>query len=165
MYNRRYFNEVLQRRFFEAMRYETDLSVVMIDLDEFKTINDNHGHQAGDDVLLGVAQTITSQLRAADVAARFGGDEFIILLPNTDIDSAVAWAERVVDQFSREVAEAAPDRGLTMSMGIASMASTQPSDPDALIRAADQTMYRAKASGKNRILTATPLPNASATSL
>ena len=154
LYNRRHFNEVLDRSFAEARRYQHDLSCIMIDLDRFKEVNDAYGHHVGDDLLIVTAATISSQLRGADLAARFGGDEFILLMPQTDADSARTVAERIAVQFMRDVAERIPQVRVTMSMGIATIPAVDVQDAEDLVRAADGAMYDAKAAGKNRIATA-----------
>jgi len=154
LYNRRFFNEMLERRFSEALRYETDLSCVMIDLDDFKAVNDAFGHHIGDELLVLTAATITSQLRSADVAARFGGDEFIVLLPQTDSDRARVLGERIAEKFAQEATRQFPRVCVSMSMGIASIPSLDIIDAESLIRTADHAMYDAKAAGKNRIVTA-----------
>ncbi|MCZ6665171.1 MAG: diguanylate cyclase [Gammaproteobacteria bacterium] len=151
LYNRRYLSETLERRFSEAQRYNADLSCIMIDLDGFKSVNDEHGHHVGDELLQLAANTISSQLRTADVAARFGGDEFVALLPQTDGDSARVLAVRIVEKFSQEVADRLPDIQVTMSVGISSLATMEEKDAEALIRTADHALYSAKASGRNRI--------------
>jgi diguanylate cyclase (GGDEF)-like protein len=160
LYNRRHFNEVLQRRFAEAKRYGTDLTAIMIDLDSFKKANDDFGHQLGDDVLVLAATTILSQLRTSDLAARYGGDEFIILLPQTDVQQGGVLAARIMDKFHRELAKRHPDVSVTMSLGIAGLRDLNgpDSDADLLIRTADQAMYDAKSSGKNRIVIAGLVP-------
>jgi len=154
LYNRRHFNETLARRFSEAMRYDADLSCIMIDLDGFKAVNDEFGHHIGDELLQLTANTITSELRTADVAARFGGDEFVVLLPHTDGERARVLAERIFEKFNQDEAERLPDLCATMSVGIASLKSLETGDSESLIRAADRALYSAKASGKNRIVTA-----------
>jgi len=155
LYNRRYFNETLERRFSEALRYETDLACVMFDLDGFKAVNDAFGHQVGDELLVLTATTISSQLRSADVAARFGGDEFIVLLPQTDGDRAHVLAERIVERFTEDVHERLPQVEMSMSIGIASLSDLEINTAETLIRTADHALYDAKAQGKNRIVTAT----------
>ncbi len=155
LYNRRYFNETLERRFSEALRYKTDLACVMLDLDGFKAVNDAFGHQVGDALLILTATTISSQLRSADVAARFGGDEFIVLLPQTDGDRARALAERIVERLSEDVQERLPQVCISMSIGIASLSDLEIDDAESLVRTADHALYDAKAMGKNRIVSAT----------
>ncbi len=156
LYNRRYFNEMLERRFAEASRYATDLSCVMIDLDEFKAANDAFGHQVGDELLVLTAGTIVGQLRSPDVAARFGGDEFVILLPQTDADRARVLGDRVMERFARELSERFPLAKMSMSMGIASLQMHEPKDSESLIRLADHALYNAKARGKNQIVIDAP---------
>jgi len=158
LYNRRHFNEMLERQFSEAVRYNTDLSCLMIDLDEFKAANDAFGHQLGDELLVLTAGTIVGQLRTADLAARYGGDEFIILLPQTDAERAHILAERMVERFSRDVAERFPNVRVSMSVGIASLQLLEPKDAESLIRHADRALYDAKKAGKNGIVTAMPAP-------
>ena len=155
LYNRRHFNEVLQRRFAEAQRYGTDLSCIMVDLDGFKDANDAFGHQVGDELLILTAATILSQLRTSDVAARYGGDEFIVLLPQTDATRALVLAERIMDKFNRDQRQRFPGASVSMSMGIAHLADPSVNDGDGLVRAADQAMYRAKSLGRDRIESAT----------
>ncbi len=154
LYNRRHFNEMLERRFSEALRYKNELSCIMIDLDEFKNVNDEHGHQMGDEVLMLAARTISGELRTADVAARFGGDEFIILLPQTDLEHTGVLAQRIVERFASEIEQRFPQLIATMSMGLASVAAIASRDAETLVRASDRALYDAKAAGKNRIAVA-----------
>ena len=156
LYNRRHFNEVLTRRFSEAVRYQDDLSCLMIDLDDFKTVNDRFGHHVGDESLVLLATVISSQLRAADLAARFGGDEFIVLLPQTSADRAEVLAARIAEKFALDLADRLPRVRVSLSIGIASVAEASPADPEDLIRAADRALYRAKTEGKSRIALAVP---------
>ena len=156
LYNRRHFSEVLSRCFAEAVRYRGDLSCVMIDLDDFKQANDAYGHQKGDELLQLAAGTIVGQLRTADVAARYGGDEFILLLPQTDADRAHVLCERIITRFTTELSERLPDATVRMSVGISSLHTMGSRDAEDLIRAADNALYDAKSAGKNRIIDATP---------
>lgn len=149
LYNRRHFKEMLERGFSEAIRYRKDLSCIMIDIDDFKAINDNFGHHIGDEVISLAAATITGELRTSDNSARFGGDEFVILLPHTDEGRAFVLAERIAQRFGEELAAMLPQVNTGLSMGIASLESTQVVDAEALVQAADRALYRAKAAGKN----------------
>jgi diguanylate cyclase (GGDEF)-like protein len=151
LYNRRHFSEVAASRFSEAARYGSDLSCLMLDLDDFKAVNDRFGHHVGDELLILTSITIASQLRAADIAARFGGDEFIILLPQTDAERAQILGERIARKFSQDRAEQLPQVRAGLSIGIASMADANADGPEDLIRAADRALYQAKAMGKSRI--------------
>lgn len=162
VFNRRYFNDMLERRFAEASRYGTDLSCIMMDLDAFKAANDAFGHQVGDELLVLTAGTIVGQLRSADVAARFGGDEFVILLPQTDAERAQVLAERIVERFTQDLNDRFPHVRVSMSMGIASLQMLEPKNADSLIRHADRALYDAKAAGKNRIVIAGQSPQAAA---
>ena len=160
LYNRRHFSEVLGRSFAEAARYETELSCIMLDLDDFKSVNDEFGHQVGDEVLVLTARTITAQLRSSDVAARFGGDEFIILLPQTGPEQARVLGERIMEQYIRQAAPRVQNRRLTMSMGIASVLSLNSPGPEPLVQAADRALYQAKTAGKSCIIVAEPASRA-----
>ncbi|NOT01059.1 MAG: diguanylate cyclase [Phycisphaerales bacterium] len=153
LYNRRHFGEVLARRFAESRRYGNDLSVMMIDLDDFKSANDTFGHQTGDEVLVQAALTISRQLRSADVAARFGGDEFVVLLPQSDASQARQLATRITDRFAEELALRLPDMAgvVSLSIGVAGLVETDAATDEALLRTADDALYQAKAMGKNRV--------------
>jgi len=151
LYNRRHFNEVIESRFSESVRYGSDLACMMIDLDDFKNVNDQYGHQIGDQVLMALAAAVSNQLRAADLAARYGGDEFVVLLPQTGADRAAGLARRIADAFERDRSARFPKVQATLSIGIASLRGSGASSADALIRSADRALYAAKNRGKNRI--------------
>lgn len=154
LYNRRYFAEMVDRCFAEAIRYDNDLTCLMMDLDNFKGINDRLGHHVGDDLLVLIAGIISSQLRSSDIPARYGGDEFIILLPQTGPLRAEVLAERIMERYTAETALRLPNNDVGISIGIASLLAVGAKEPSSLIRAADHALYRAKASGKNRIVVA-----------
>jgi diguanylate cyclase (GGDEF)-like protein len=126
----------------------------MLDLDDFKAVNDAFGHQIGDQLIVLAAATISRQLRGADVAARYGGDEFIILLPQTGADRAHNLASRIAEKFAKDVAEDLSQVSASMSLGIASLQDLRTPDAESLVRSADHAMYEAKADGKNCIITA-----------
>ncbi len=151
LYNRRHFREILERRFSESVRYGSDLACMMIDLDDFKTVNDRFGHQQGDQVLLAVAAALSSQLRAADLAARYGGDEFVVLLPQTGADRAAGLADRIAQKFHLDRQARFPEMQATLSIGIASLRGSCSETADNLIRSADRALYAAKNRGKDRI--------------
>lgn len=153
LYNRRHFQEVLDRSVSEAIRYENELSCIMIDLDYFKKVNDRFGHQTGDKLLVLTARTITGQLRAADVAARYGGDEFVVLLPHAGPKQASVIARRMVESFASNTRQSMPNLGATISVGVGSFRSGGVVDGESLIRAADRAMYQAKAKGQNMVVT------------
>jgi diguanylate cyclase (GGDEF)-like protein len=147
--NRTYLDGRLHQEFERAKRAGTQLAVVMADVDDFKVINDTHGHQIGDAVLQVVGAIIRSAVRVFDVCARFGGDEFAILMPSTDHASAAACAERIRRRVSEyrgdPIAPILPS--LTMSVGVAVIEAGD--TPAELILRADRALYQAKAAGKN----------------
>lgn len=146
--NRRAWNEKIAEEWSRATRYGTPLSLVLLDVDKFKSYNDTFGHQAGDGVLQLVAQVAHSAIRVTDFFARYGGEEFALVLPNTDAQGALVLAERL-----RANIESAPwkERGVTASFGIATLQSDMKSSDD-LTRAADEALYAAKERGRNRVL-------------
>ena len=157
LYNRRYFSELLERLFAEAARYGTDLTCMMIDLDNFKRINDTMGHQPGDQLLQLTARVIRESIRESDVPVRFGGDEFVILLPRTSPSDACVSAERLMEHFRATLAAEMPEvRPTSLSIGLASREQDQPDEPMELVRLADEALYLAKAGGKNRITVLRP---------
>ena len=139
----------------EAVRYRTDLACILFDLDGFKEINDTLGHHAGDELLIEIAKIIKRETRASDLAARFGGDEFVILMPHTGCDTAVTLAQRIVETFSRICSFDArsPDtlRACGMSVGVASISTSSPHSGEDLIHHADKAMYAAKDAGRRCI--------------
>jgi len=149
LHNRRYFGEVVAREFAAAERYGSDLACLMFDLDHFKQINDRLGHRTGDEVLITLARSIVSELRSSDVAARFGGDEFIILLPQTSAAAARSLADRIVRTFVHQVIQQSPQVPASLSVGIASLATTRAHSAEALINAADRALYAAKNQGRS----------------
>jgi len=153
LYNRRFFSEVSTREFAAAERYDADLTVLMFDLDHFKETNDRFGHRTGDEVLVLVADAIRSELRESDVAARFGGDEFILLLPRTSASAAGNAAERISSRFMESLRRESPDVPTTLSIGVASLRVTRARSAEALIHEADVALYAAKMGGRNRTMT------------
>lgn len=152
--NRRHFAELLDRYYSEALRYEFDLTCVMIDLDHYKSLNDTLGHQMGDRILIAASEVIRENLRASDIAARYGGDEFVLLLPHTSMDLGLNVSERIrqgMAEASRQYLDIG--RTLTMSMGMSNLLSDRPGSADELVAMADSALYAAKDAGKNRIIT------------
>ncbi len=158
LYNRRHFGEVLHREFAAAVRYHEDLSVLMVDLDNFKGINDTHGHHVGDDVLILTAGVIRDELRSADIAARYGGDEFIALLPHTPDADAEALAARIRQELRERAARSLPGVPVDVSVGIAGLKTTEALSPELLVREVDKALYAVKRSGKGRIARAPARP-------
>jgi diguanylate cyclase (GGDEF)-like protein len=151
VYNRRHFEKLIKTEFSKAVRYKSPLSCLMVDVDHFKRINDRYGHDAGDSVLRKVTEILSSSLREVDVLARWGGEEFIILLPNTDRDKALVVAERILRNISGHRFEKLAERErVTVSIGVA-VVDGDTKDWEALIKQADDALYRAKAKGRNRV--------------
>jgi two-component system, cell cycle response regulator len=151
LYNRRHFGRVLEQLFAEASRYGADLACVMIDLDGYKPINDAYGHAVGDQLLVVAGKLILANMRRMDVAARYGGDEFILLLPRGASEDAAAVVERIREEYrSASAAILEREQGVTMSVGIASILAGRPANADQLVRQADAALYQAKQAGRDR---------------
>jgi two-component system, cell cycle response regulator len=152
LYNRRHFNRVLDQLFAEATRYDKDLSAVMIDLDGYKQLNDKFGHQVGDQLLVLAGKVIGANMRRMDVAARYGGDEFVLLLPQASVGDAATAAERIREEFKQASAGLLKrPLGVSMSIGIASLKANAASGGENLVGLADAALYAAKAAGRDRI--------------
>ena len=150
--NRRRFHHVLEIECIRFRRGHAPLSVLMIDLDNFKDINDRYGHPAGDAVLLAISQRLLLSLRKTDLLARYGGEEFSILLPETRIEGAGIIAERIRLAVCETPVEVEGDLiPITVSVGVASHSSDREVDPQILLKKADLALYRAKAMGRNRV--------------
>jgi diguanylate cyclase (GGDEF)-like protein len=153
LHNRRYFFEVAERELERVRRAGSALAVLLLDLDRFKEINDTFGHQTGDRVLLAVADVLRSQLRAADVPARFGGEELVVLLPDTGLTRAAQAAERLRQAVARTALES--PRGavaVTLSAGVAALEGAELNESiDTLIGRADEALYAAKGAGRNQV--------------
>ncbi len=152
LFNRRYLEETLERELARAAREDYPLCVIMIDLDHFKRVNDTYGHEAGDEILKALAFTLSEQCRRGDFACRFGGEEFVVVMPNINMDTAYERAENIRQSLnSLRVPYGHYNLTITISMGIA----CYPSNGDAresVLRAADQAMYGAKEAGRDHIL-------------
>ncbi len=142
--NRRGFQERMDLELARSRREDTPLSAIAIDIDHFKLVNDDHGHDVGDRVLTWLGETIREQVRGIDVAARLGGEEFLIVMPGAGADAAFAAAERI----RRTVAAGGGETAITISAGVASQDA--PVDRATLLAAADDALYDAKRSGRNR---------------
>lgn len=151
--NRRSLVEVLGAEFAKCTRYRAPLSLVMVDLDRFKKVNDTFGHPVGNAVLKTVARVIRAELRACDAAARFGGEEFALLLPQTDRAGAIVAAERCRTALeAARVPTSASAVSVTASFGVATWPHPQVARLDDLVSQADQALYRAKSEGRNRVV-------------
>lgn len=157
LYNRRHFGHVIEQSFAESDRYDNDLACIMIDMDGFKQLNDTCGHGVGDQVLQLAGRVIKANLRRMDVAARYGGDEFVVLLPQANCDEAAHAAERIATEFrAATAATLGRATGLSMSIGIASVKSSESASAEQLMAAADEAMYRSKEAGRDRITATGP---------
>jgi len=155
LFNRRAFDEHMEREFRFSRRYQTDLSLIMMDLDRFKSVNDRYGHQAGDEVLKAVADIVTDTVRATDITARLGGEEFAVLLPNTREARALDLARRIQEQVRRtRIRLDDAWHTQTVSQGVSDSRSPFVESPADLIHTADQAMYQAKRDGRDTIRTA-----------
>lgn len=153
VFNRQYFDAQLTSELSFALRHNTELSLLVVDIDFFKKVNDTYGHLAGDAVLRSVAEILQGQLRTEDTLARYGGEEFVVLLRGIALGDAIRAAERL-----RAAIEKAPIQygtqavPVTLSIGCASVADCTEPSPEVLIEAADQRLYSAKRSGRNRVV-------------
>ncbi|MDA0226321.1 MAG: GGDEF domain-containing protein [Proteobacteria bacterium] len=153
LYNRRFLMDLLEREAARGQRTGSVFAVCLVDVDHFKSINDTYGHAAGDEVLRGVAATAEANKRAVDVVGRLGGEEFLVVLPETDLKGAMACAERIRHAIGEcTFSVLPPERRLTVTAGIA--LSVRNESPSALLARADRALYAGKAAGRNRTLAA-----------
>jgi diguanylate cyclase (GGDEF)-like protein len=151
--NRRHFFDLADREFVRYKRYNTPLSVFMMDIDHFKRINDTHGHAVGDQVLRHLAKKLTGLVRDSDIVGRYGGEEFAVLLPETKLEIAAAIAERVRKAIEGDAArtEESGDVNYTLSIGVSAF-TRDVRTVGAVFEAADKGLYEAKATGRNRVV-------------
>jgi two-component system, cell cycle response regulator len=151
VFNRRYFEDTLDRELSRSRRYQRTLSLVMIDVDHFKKINDSWGHLAGDHVLKEVARLIGSRIRREDVLARYGGEEFALVLPEIDHRGALVMAEKARKLVEKQTFTFDEVRiPVTISAGVASLQKKKDDGPE-LVRRADEKLYEAKKAGRNQV--------------
>lgn len=147
--NRRSFFDIAEHEINRSLRYNLPLTVAYIDLDNFKVVNDQFGHQTGDELLIAVVTTIRSSIRSSDIVSRFGGDEFVILLPDTPGDAALKFLSKIHDHLDQTMCRS----GWPVSFSIGAVTYNKvPSRVDDVIRHADELMYTVKHSGKSRLL-------------
>jgi diguanylate cyclase (GGDEF)-like protein len=157
LYNRRHFNVLAAKEVYRFQRYGGALSLIMLDLDHFKLINDTHGHMAGDAALKTVAQTCRETLRQSDIIGRFGGEEFVILLPGTDQTAAAQFAQKLRSALEQgQVQYEELCFVVTASFGVAGMTSPANASLEELFRCADRAVYEAKETGRNRVCVSKP---------
>ncbi len=159
LYNHLHFGKRLGEEFARSQRYSDPLSLIMLDLDHFKRVNDEHGHPFGDRVLRGTAELMTTSFRGSDICARYGGEEFAVILPNTLVQGAQVVAERFLEKVREKtypIEGGNPAGGnpvevrVTASAGIASFPSRDVNSPESLVKLADEALYRAKGEGRDR---------------
>jgi len=157
LYNRRYLTEMLDREIRRAARAEQSLGILMLDLDHFKKFNDTYGHDAGDTVLREAASFLTKSIRIEDIVCRFGGEEFVVILPTADLNASQARAERIRSKLRKlTVLHQGQSLGMiTVSVGVAALPQHGTS-PKELLDAADAALYRAKREGRDRVVVADP---------
>lgn len=149
--NRRHFTEIAGVEVCRARRYRTAISLIALDIDRFKAVNDAFGHAVGDEVLRAIAAAVAAQLRCSDMIARIGGEEFAVMLPQTDLHAAARMAQRLRIAVARQTLPACPDgTTVTISLGVAEWLPTEPLI-DATLARADRALYQAKAEGRNRV--------------
>jgi diguanylate cyclase (GGDEF)-like protein len=151
--NRRSLEERLKEVWSHSVRLHEPIALVMCDIDKFKSVNDNYGHLVGDSVLKGIAQLLKDEAREIDRVGRYGGEEFLLILPGTVLDAAVTFAERLREKVEHHTFSY--DGGTlkrTMSCGVAGSPHPKVKDQEALVRAADEALYVAKETGRNRVI-------------
>jgi diguanylate cyclase (GGDEF)-like protein len=157
-YNRRMFDEALEREVLRSRRYSYALSLVLLDLDHFKDVNDTYGHLAGDEVLKRFAHLVQDVLRDSDAIHRLGGDEFALILPHTPVEGALEAARRVVARTATTPFDAGRvPLKLTATAGVACLQESAETTAEDLLAAADRALYEAKRAGRNRVGAAEPL--------
>ena len=140
-----YLREILELEIQRALTHKSELSLLIIDIDDFKGINDRHGHLFGDRLIKEAAETITANIRGEDILARYGGDEFLVIMPGAANDTASHAADRICKGIANNGFKA------TVSVGAATFAGDEKQDSEDLINEADANMYEAKREGKNRV--------------
>jgi len=146
LFNQRGFNEHLRREMSNAVRYKEAISLMYFDLNGFKILNDNEGHQEGDEILKLTGAAVMASIRDTDIGCRYGGDEFCIILPRTAIAETMVIYERLVEFYKKSK----KDKGITFSVGVSSTGPDEFCSSDSLVKAADKLMYKAKAKSKKK---------------
>ena len=158
IHNRRHFDNKLKEEILLSTRYSLPLSLLILDLDNFKRVNDSYGHIVGDAVLKGIAKTIKEVIRDVDIVARYGGEEIAIIAPNSNIDQAIILAQRVREKIEHNdiAIECSTIQSIkvTVSIGVSTLSATSENSPKKMIKEADKALYRAKKEGKNLVVAA-----------
>lgn len=156
LFNRRQFETLIENEFNKTLRYEAPLSCLLIDIDNFKLINDKYGHQVGDACLKELADIIKNNVRKVDTVARWGGEEFSVLLPQTGRENTLTPSLRICTAIAESTFPDYPGK-ITVSIGVASVPDPEIDTPEKLVKAADLAMYQAKSKGGNRVEFSWPL--------
>jgi diguanylate cyclase (GGDEF)-like protein len=153
LYNRRYFSNISEHILDLAKRDNTDTSVIMLDIDKFKIVNDTYGHKVGDEVIISLAQKLQELSRKSDIVCRFGGEEFVILLPETAINGALTISEKIKSEIENTVIPLANEKELkfTVSIGVSQVNNKEDMNIETPIYRADKALYQAKENGRNTI--------------
>lgn len=153
LHNRRFLYKEAEKELTRAARYDHPISCFMIDIDHFKQVNDTYGHQIGDKVLVAFAETLQQSLRQIDITARWGGEEFVVLLPEADAEQAQAAAERLRQEIERmRISSKQGEISITVSIGTTGLYASRQLDFDTLIRETDDALYQAKQAGRNCVV-------------
>ncbi len=152
LYNRRHIAKRMEIEFSRAFRYEHPLSLLIMDIDYFKQVNDTFGHLVGDDALIMVAHIIRQSVRDSDLCARYGGEEFVVILPHTNREQANVVAQKIRQAVAAAVVPGMENKQLTLSIGVATYPDSQALSLEELIRKADKALYRAKEAGRNQVI-------------
>ena len=153
LFNRRFLDEYLERELLRAARSHSPVSVIMLDVDHFKSFNDEYGHAIGDSVLINLARLLQSIVRGGDVACRYGGEEFVVILPDSAVEGAAKRAEEI-RMAASHMETAASNSPISVSIGVAEC-PTHAVTPIDLMQAADNALYLAKLQGRNRVVVQT----------
>lgn len=152
LWNRAYFDNRVQEEISRIQRHADPISMAFFDADHFKSINDTFGHPAGDVVLQGIARTLQSEIRQTDIACRYGGEEFVVIMPKTTVEEAKISCERIRGAIESINWARHPERKVTVSIGVAGSNGPSGLSAASLVEAADQCVYAAKSAGRNRVI-------------
>jgi len=160
LWNRAHFDKRWPDEVSGCVRHGRALSMAILDMDHFKSVNDTYGHPAGDAVIQGMATQLQRECRQSDVACRMGGEEFAVIMPDTNVEAALVLCERIRVAFEKQVWPRHPERHVTTSIGLVGSSGSATLSAEEWIEAADQNLYRAKAEGRNRVVATDVTPRA-----
>ncbi|MEA3290293.1 MAG: GGDEF domain-containing protein, partial [Campylobacterota bacterium] len=153
LYNRRYFSKIAEDILDLSRRDKKELSLIMVDIDKFKTINDTYGHAIGDDVIIKFADILKQEQRESDIICRFGGEEFVILLPETNMDGARIVAQKIREKTEQTIikTDTIKDLTFTVSLGVSIVDIEKENNIEEALGRADEALYEAKGNGRNQV--------------